>query len=302
MSNTPFARVIAAIATPFRSDFGIDFARLGAHARWLLDNGCDGLVLFGTTGEAASLTIEERKLALEMLVAAGIGAEKIVVGTGCCAIADTVELTKHAGSVRVAGALILPPYFYKGISDAGIGRTYDHIFAACGALLPPVYLYHIPQVAGAGVGPDLLGRLIDRHGGAIRGYKDSSGKWDNTRTVLARYPGIDVYVGSETLLVETLRAGGAGCISASVNVQPAAVRAMVESWRSGQADIGQTRATAIRQMLEKSGPLIPAVKAVLGRIHDHDGWAFVRPPLEPLPRLACESLFAELRTLGLKGV
>src|ERR1700722_15289333 len=195
MSNAPFARNIAAIATPFHADLGVDFEQLIAHARWLFDHGCDGLVLFGTTGEAVSLTASERKRTLEALVAAGISADKIVVGTGCCAVADAIDLTRHAADAGAAGALVLPPYFYKSVSEDGLARYYDLIISGCGTSLPPIYLYHIPQLAGAGISPDLVAKLVDRHGDQIRGYKDSSGDWSNTGAILARFPALDVYVG-----------------------------------------------------------------------------------------------------------
>jgi len=302
VSRTPFAHIIAAIATPFRADLGVDNERLTAHARWLFDHGCDGLVLFGTTGEAVSLTLDERKRTLESLVASGIAANRIVVGTGCCATADTVELTSHAGDAGAAGALILPPYFYKGVGDEGIAQAFDRIVTGCGASSPPLYLYHIPQVAGAGISPDLVARLIETHGGKIRGYKDSSGNWSNTQSILARFPALEVYAGSEVFLLDTLRGGGAGCISAGVNVQPSAVRDVMDNQRSCNADISQAAATAVRMALEKSGPLIAATKAVLSRIHRHEGWTTTRPPLVTLPDTAAERLLVELRALGLRGV
>jgi 4-hydroxy-tetrahydrodipicolinate synthase len=301
MTNSPFARAVAAIATPFRADLSVDFEHLIGHAHWLFENGCDGIVLFGTTGEAASLALHERKTTLERLLAEGISADSVVVGTGCCAVADTVELTRHAGMAGTAGALVLPPYFYKGISDAGIARYYDRVIADCGALLPPLYLYHIPQVSGLGISPDLVGTLVERHGDKIRGYKDSSGSWSNSQTLLNRYPALDVYVGSETLLLESLRAGGAGCISAGVNVQPREVGKVVEHWQSNEADSLLVAADDVRKSLEKAGPLIPAIKAVLARIHGHEGWAIPRPPLEPLPAPIAISLLADLRRLGIEG-
>jgi 4-hydroxy-tetrahydrodipicolinate synthase len=302
MPNAPFARVIAAIATPFCTDLAIDVERMIAHATWLFDHGCDGLVLFGTTGEAASLTLDERKRTFDVLIASGIAANRIVVGTGCCAIADTVELTRHAGAAGAAGALVLPPYFYKGVSNEGIVRTFDYIVAGCGPSLPPLYLYHIPQLAGAGFSPELVGKLIDTHGARIRGYKDSSGNWDNTQTILSRFPALEVYVGSEALLLETLRAGGAGCISGSVNVQPAPVRDVLDNFQSANADTLQAAASAVRTALEKAGPFVAVIKAVLCRIHHYDGWAVTRPPLDALRNAPAESLLSELRARGLTGV
>lgn len=302
MPSEPFAHVIAAIATPFRGDLSVDFGRMIAHAIWLFETGCDGLVLFGTTGEAASLTAGERKAILEHLVKAGIDAEKIVVGTGCCAVADTVELTKHASAIGCAGALVLPPFFYKGLSDEGIIRYFDRVIAECGSSLSALYLYHIPQTAGAGVSPDVVAALVARHGGKIRGYKDSSGNWSNTAAILSRFPQLDVYVGSETLLSENLRAGGAGCISASVNVQPGTVRRVYDGWNTREGEALQNAATGARKSLEQTGALIAAVKTIVGDIHREPEWATVRPPLDPLPQKAHADLLAKLRSYDLEGL
>lgn len=302
MSETPFARVLAAVATPFRANLGVDHERLIAHARWLLDNGCDGLLLFGTTGEAASLSVPERKRALEAILAAGLPANKIMVGTGCCAVADTVDLTLDVHAAGCAGVLIVPPFYYKGVSDGGVVRFYDEIVSACASALPPVYLYNIPQVSGVGVSPDVAATLLERYGGRIRGYKDSSGQWSNTATLLSRFPSLHVYVGSENLLLENLRCGGAGCISAGINVQPSFVRRVLELARGEAADEALGAANAVRQALEKRGPLVPAVKAALAKIHGQEEWALVRPPLDILPQPARDALISELRALSVAGI
>src|ERR1700733_4444605 len=173
-----FAHVLPAMTTPFKpGTFEVDTKLLATHARWLLVHGCDGLVLFGTTGEAASLSVAERKATLESLLEAGVDASKVLVATGCCATADTVELMRHAARHECAGVLLLPPFFYKGVSDAGVARAYDMAIAGCASHVPPIYLYHIPQISGVAIGSDLVAQLIDRHGDLIRGYKDSSGQW-----------------------------------------------------------------------------------------------------------------------------
>ena len=298
-----FGHVIAAIATPFRPrDLSVDFDILTAHAHWLLDNGCDGLVLFGTTGEAPSLTAAERKTILERLIQSGVCAGALLVGTSACAIDDTVDLTLHAAGLQCAGALLMPPFFFKGVSVDGARQYYDAVIRGCGGKLPSIYLYHIPQASGVAVGVDLVEQLIERHGASIRGYKDSSGQWANTREILARFPQLEVFVGSETLLLDNLRAGGAGCISAGVNVQPAAARRVYERSTAADAEKLQAEAAAVRKALERAGPIIASTKAILAELHQEPAWAVPRPPLEALGADARAKLCAELRTLHVAGL
>jgi 4-hydroxy-tetrahydrodipicolinate synthase len=303
MPPEAFAHVLPAMTTPFKpGNLEVDTKLLAAHAKWLLAHGCDGLVLFGTTGEAASLSVAERKSTLESLLEAGIAACRILVGTGCCANADTVELMRHAARLECAGALLLPPFFYKGVSEAGTARAYELAIAGCGSHVPPIYLYHIPQVSGVSIGPDLVGQLIDRHGDLIRGYKDSSGQWANTAEILSRFPKLHMYVGSEQLLLDNLRAGGVGCISASANVQPAGLRRIYDGWRGPDAAALQANATEVRLAFEKPGPLLPATKAMVGEIHGEPTWFTPRPPLLPLEAPARAALREKLHGLGVEGL
>jgi 4-hydroxy-tetrahydrodipicolinate synthase len=303
-ADTPaFAHVLAAIATPFRrDDLSVDFELLERHGRWLLNNGCDGLVLFGTTGEAASLSLAERSATLERLVNSGIEPGRVLVGTSACAIADVVELTRRCAELGCAGALIMPPFFIKGVSVDGALSFYAEVFARCGAALPHIYLYHIPQTSGVAVGPELVGRLLERFGTRIRGYKDSSGEWTNTVEIRTRFPQLETFVGSESLLLANLAAGGAGCISASVNVQPAATRKLFDEWRSDQASSLQSAAARLRKTLELAGPLIASTKAALAALHREPAWAIPRPPLVALSPSERGALESELRALGLAGL
>jgi len=300
LSKDPFARVVAAIATPFQaSGTGVDLELFSAHARWLLGSGCDGLVLFGTTGEAASLALAERKAVLEGLIERGVAPGRLVVGTGCCAVAETVALVVHAAQRGCAGALIVPPFFYKGVSEEGVRRCFDAMIEGCGTDLPPIYLYHIPQVSAVPLGPDLTGALIEAHGERIAGYKDSAGDWTNTAEIIRRFPQLHVYVGSEAQLLATLRAGGAGCISATTNVQPQASGRLAADWRSEAADTIQTGLTTVRKAMERHGQLISSTKAVLAEIHGEPAWRAPRPPLLPLGEAEEAALLAEMSELGL---
>jgi 4-hydroxy-tetrahydrodipicolinate synthase len=298
-----FAHVIAAIATPFRpGDLNVDFELLIRHAHWLLGNGCDGLVLFGTTGEAASLSLAERMAILERLLKSGIESRRVLVGTSACAVVDVAELTRRCAELGCAGALIMPPFFFKGVSVDGALRFYAEVFAACGTALPPVYLYHIPQNSGVAVGSELVGQLLERFGASIRGYKDSSGQWSNTAEIRARFPQLETFVGSEALLLSNLHAGGAGCISASVNVQPAATRELYDNWRSAQAASLQEAVLGVRKTLERAGLMIASTKAAVAALHREPAWAIPRPPLDALTqsqRLVLEFQLRELKLAGL---
>jgi 4-hydroxy-tetrahydrodipicolinate synthase len=298
-----FAHVTAAIATPFRpKDLSVDLDLLVRHAHWLMDNGCDGLVLFGTTGEAASLSLAERTVMLERLLESAIEPRRVLVGTSACAVADVVELTRRCAEFGCAGALIMPPFFFKGVSIDGALRFYAEVFDACGGALPPVYLYHIPQNSGVAVGPELVGRLLERFGTKIRGYKDSSGQWPNTVDILTRFPQLETFVGSEVLLLSNLKAGGAGCISASVNVQPAAARELYDNWRTARAASLQEAISDVRKTLERDGPIITSTKAALAALHREPAWAVPRPPLDALPQSERSALESRLREHGLAGL
>ncbi len=302
MPTEPFARSVAAVATPFtEGDLAVDHAALAAHVHWLLGSGCDGLVLFGTTGEAVSLSVAERKAALEHLIADGVPATGIVVGTGACALADTVALTRHVAAQGCAGALVVPPFFYKGVSDDGVRASYDRLIAACDEELPPIFLYHIPQMSAVPIGPDLTGALIEAHGGKIAGYKDSAGDWANTAEILRRFPHLQVFVGSEVNMLACLEAGGAGSISATINVQPQAAGRLARDWRNGGAAL-QATITAARETMDRYRPSVSSTKAVLSEIHAHPAWRTPRPPLLPLSEAERTALLADLRALNFEAL
>ena len=262
--------------TPFASDLSVDTARFLAHARALIANGAHGLAPFGTTSEANSLSVAERKTALEALVEGGIDPAQLIPGTGCCAAADTIELSSHATDLGCRGVLMLPPFFYKGVSDEGVFDAYAQVIKAVGPKLR-VYLYHIPQMSGVPITLGLIERLIDAFGDQIAGLKDSSGKWDNTAAVIKAFPQIDTYSASESLIPENVAAGGAGCISASLNVNPTGIRALVEGLNGPDHDALHTQVSAVRSIFEGL-PLIPAIKAAVAAQTDDPGFARVRPP------------------------
>jgi 4-hydroxy-tetrahydrodipicolinate synthase len=279
MARTPpFARVIAATATPFHDDLSVDYAHLVSHANWLLANGCDGLVMFGSTGESASLTLAERYTIVKALAAAGIAPSALLIGTGCCAIEDTVSLTSMALAAGCAGALVQPPFFFKGVSDEGVENFYRQLIDKVADARLRLYLYHYPQTVGVGVSPGLTARLLKRYPQTIAGYKDSSGDFANTMTIAKEFPTLDVFVATEARYLEFRESGGAGCVSATANVQSAAIRRLETALGTPAAAGLQAQVAAVRKVLEGAKG-ISSVKAMLAQIHASADWMRTRPPL-----------------------
>lgn len=273
--------------TPFTADLEVDTDRFLAHCRWLLANGAHGLAAFGTTSEANSLSVAERMALLDQLIAGGIPPTALMPGTGCCALPDTLALTRHAVNHGCAGVLLLPPFYYKGISDDGIYAGIAHIIERIADDHLKIYLYHIPPMASVGFSLALIERLLKDFPDAIAGLKDSSGDWSNTAAILKNFPSLAVFPGSETFLLDGLRAGSAGCISASANVNPGAIRALYEDYlRDGQdLDTSQQRLTLLRQTFQTQ-PMIPGLKAIIAHARTDPAWATTRPPLVPLKNAA----------------
>jgi 4-hydroxy-tetrahydrodipicolinate synthase len=294
------AGVLAPVLTPFAPDLAPDAERLARHCRWLLAHGCAALAPFGTTSEASSLSADEREWLLDQLLEAGLAPERLLPGTGCCALPDTVRLTAHAVRRGCAGVLMLPPFYYKGVSDDGLFRAFAEVIERVGDASLRVYLYHIPPIAQVGLGAALVERLLRAYPGTVAGMKDSSGDLANTQAMLDRFAGqgFDVFVGSERFLLATLRGGGVGCITASANVNAAAIDRLYRGWRSPEADALQEEVNRVRAAIERV-PVIPGLKEIVAH-HDHDpAWRTVRPPLVELSPPEREALLGELSRLEL---
>ncbi len=270
--------------TPMTEDLAPDAERFVAHLRWLLDNGCHGAAIFGTTGEATSFTVDERIALLEAALAAGIPGGRLMVGTGCCALGDTLRLTRHAVESGCGSVLMLPPFYYKGVSDEGLFASYAEVIERVGSSRLGIYLYHFPRLSGVPITPGLTEKLLTAYPTVIKGLKDSSGDPESTADFIARFPDLAVFPGTETLLLASLRQGGAGAITASANVNAAAIRRVYEAWRGGgggEAAALQERISAHRAALQAS-PLIPTLKRLVARERDDPAWLVMRPPLTPL--------------------
>jgi len=270
--------VLAPVLTPFDAKLEVDIPRFVAHCRWLLAEGCSALAPFGTTGEANSLSVEERERMLLALLEADIPAEKLMPGTGCCALPDTVRLTRAAARAGCAGVLMLPPFYYKNVSDDALFRSYAAVIDRVADPRLRVFLYHIPQVSQVGIPLQVIQRLREKYPQLVAGLKDSGRDFAHTKTILEHVPGFRVFSGNEKFLLANLRAGGAGTITATANVNARAiVRAFHERTEEAQAEIDRVRAS-FEQL-----PMIPALKAELARRNGDPAWRTVRPPLVEAP-------------------
>jgi 4-hydroxy-tetrahydrodipicolinate synthase len=300
--------VLAPVVTPFGADFSPDKERFIAHCQWLLSQNC-GLAVFGTTSEANSLAAEERSMLLDALVATGVDTSRVIVGTGCCSIPETVKLTSQAVKHGCAGVLMLPPFYYKGVSEEGLYRYFSEVVQRVGDTRLRIYLYHIPPVAAVGITPGLVERLLKSYPNAIAGMKDSSGDWNNTKDFLDRFAksGFDVFVGSESFLLANMRNGGVGTISATANVNPAAIHKLHAEWKNADAEDQQAKLNVIRDAFGKKYRMISALKQGIAICANDPAWAKVRPPLVELTPEQTKALAAELETIsftmpGLKRV
>jgi len=299
MNAKRLSGVLSPAITPFRRDLSTDTERYVRHAKWLLANGCSGLAVFGTNSEANSLSVAERMTLLEALVIDGVPAAQLMPGTGCCALPDSVTLTTHAVKLGCAGVLMLPPFYYKGVPDDGLFRSFSEVIERVGDSRLRVYLYHIPPVAQVPISIPLIERLLSRYPGTVAGIKDSSGDWSNTQALLDVFKGstFDVFAGSESFLLANLRGGGVGCISATANVNPGAIHRLFEQWKTPQADDLQAAISTTRATIQQY-PMIGALKAIVAHYGDDPAWVTVRPPLMELGADKSRSLVAELDQLG----
>ena len=286
--------VLSPVVTPFRRDYAPDPDRFVRQCRWLLSQDV-GLAVFGTNSEANSLSVDEKIELLDRLAAAGLDPARMMPGTGHCALTDSVRLTAHAAKLGCGGVLMLPPFYYKGVSDEGLYRSFAEVIERVGDARLRVYLYHIPPVAQVGITTGLVERLLKAYPAQTAGMKDSSGDWGNTKTFLDAFAksGFDVFAGSETFLLRNMRHGGTGCISATANVHPGPIARLCATWQAADADAQQARLDEIRGVFQKF-PMIPALKAAIAHYGGDASWSTVRPPLVELTPEQATALVSEL--------
>ena len=287
--------------TPLDAALNPDPVRFIDHLRWLLDQGCHGLVIFGTTGEAPSFSVEERMMLLERVVEAGLPPSRLMVGNGCCALGDTLRLTRHAVELGCDRVLMMPPFYFKNVGDEGLFRSFGEVIERLGSSRLKIWLYHFPQLSGVPLSFGLIDRLLTAYPQSIAGIKDSSGDAEHTLALIARYPDLAVFPGSDALLARGLRAGGAGCITASANVNASAIRGVYDAFESGgeALDARQEKTNRVRQALEKY-PLIAGLKQILAHYRKDPDWGYVRPPLVSLSEEEKRGLLTALSETGFR--
>jgi 4-hydroxy-tetrahydrodipicolinate synthase len=298
MRDAWFGGVNAAVLTAMRDDLSVDLDRMARHCRWLLANGCNGLAILGTTGEANSLGIGERLALMEGLIERGVPAHALLPGTGTTAITDTVLLTRRADELGCRGALMLPPFYYKNPSDDGLFAYYSEVINRVGGDIG-VYLYHFPAQSAVPLGLDLIARLLRAFPHKVRGIKDSSGDLAHTLAYVEHFArdGFEVYAGDDGALHALLTAGGAGSITAAANVASTVSARVYANWDRQSGAEAQTTLTAVREAITAVA-LIPGLKALLARHTGEAAWLNVRPPHLRLSPEATARLFAVFDACG----
>jgi 4-hydroxy-tetrahydrodipicolinate synthase len=288
----------AASLTPLNSDASVDLDAYLDHLRWLLDHGCAGVAALGTTGEANSFTVGERLALIRALRESGIPPDRLVVGTGCCAAPDTIALTRAVLDAGYANVLMLPPFYYKNVSEEGVFQSYAQVIESVGDARLRVLIYDFPQMSGVKISIDLLARLATAFKDIVVGVKNSSGDWPAMEAALERIPGFQVFAGTEQFLLATLQAGGPGCISATANVTSAELGALAADWAAGSGEARQQAITRVRLMLQQY-PAIPALKEIMAHATGRREWRRLRPPLINLSESDAAKLIEQAGAAGL---
>jgi 4-hydroxy-tetrahydrodipicolinate synthase len=296
-SKSNLQGVYSPVITPFHKNLSVNKKLLIKQCQWLLSQHV-GLAVFGTNSEANSLSVEEKIDVLNALIETGIDPNKTMPGTGCCALSDTIKLTEHAIQLGCNNVLMLPPFYYKDISDEGLFDSYSRIIESVNNDDLRIYLYHIPPIANVAITLNLIEKLKKRYPKIIAGIKDSSGDWNNTLAMLnENWPDFKIFAGSEVFLLKTLQNGGAGCISATANINPYSIYMLYKNWLNSDAIIQQENLNKFRNIVQKY-PMIPALKSIVGHYHQDTDWHRVRPPLTSLSLSNLHSLIKEIEAIG----
>lgn len=292
-----FSGILVPALTPFNQDLSPDADRFTRLCKYLLNEGANGLAIFGTTSEGNSISIAERSQLLDHLAEQGLDTSTLLPGTGACALTDAVELTRHSVNIGAGGVLVLPPFYYKNQSDDGYYAYFSEIIQRIGDARLKLYLYHFPQMSAAPISMELIARLHGDYPDTVVGLKDSSGVWDGTKQMIAEFPDMAIFPSSESLVNEGLALGAAGCISATANIQVGAIRKLIDAHGTPQAEALHDQVSTVRSVFE-SFPLVPALKATLAHDTGEASWAITRPPLVQMESQKVAKLLSSLDSLS----
>ena len=294
MIKERFSGVLAPVVTPFKKDLSPDTERFLDLCRWITSQKAN-LAVFGTNSEANSLSVKEKINLLEKLISSGISGDSLMPGTGCCSISETVELTKLAVSLGCRGVLMLPPFYYKGVTDEGLFTYFSEVIERVNDEHLSIYLYHIPPISQIPLSSTLVNKLVSKYPEVVAGIKDSSGDWNQTESFhKLNLPNFRIFCGSESFLLKNMQVGGAGCISATANVNPLAINELFENWAHPDAELQQNRVNKIRNIFQRY-PMIPALKETIALQSGDKEWSRVRAPLIPISKNQSDALRDELK-------
>jgi 4-hydroxy-tetrahydrodipicolinate synthase len=296
--NEPLQGLWCATLSPLDKRGAFDGARLATHAQRLFAAGVDGIAPFGTTGEGQSFSVAERRAGLDALIAAGIAPRRMLAATGCAALPDAIELTRHALAAGCAGALVLPPFFFKDVTDEGIYAAYAALIDGVGDNRLRLYLYHIPQVSGVGLSVAMVSRLAAAYPVVVAGVKDSSGSFDNSRELVAALPQLSIFVGHEPHLPALRKLGGAGTICGIANLYPRLMRRLydssLDSSPGGELPLIESVIAALMRF-----PIFGALKSLQAELSGDASWRALRAPLLPLSTADARALNQAVAAAGI---
>jgi 4-hydroxy-tetrahydrodipicolinate synthase len=284
-----------AALTPVDSAYRCDVARLAAHCRHLFDEGCDGVALFGTTGEGPAFGAGDRRRVLDELLTDGLPPERLIVSASTASLPDSIDLARQATDAGVAGVLLMPPFFFRdGIGDEGVFRYYTALIDGIERPDLRALLYHIPGASGVPVRPPVIRRLVERYPDNVVGFKDSGGDWGYTEELLRRFSKLAIFTGSEIHIHLALRHHGAGTICGLGNVIAPLIRRLFDA-------PGITERRRLVPLIQKAdslmsrGPFVACLKAWVAADTSDPAWARVLPPMAPIPGLEATRLAADFR-------
>ncbi len=298
--TTLFSGIYTASLTPLTSSYEPNLPALVSHVEQLFESGSDGVAILGSTGEANSLTIEQR---LDIISYCGrtLAPERLMMGTGSCALQDAIRLTQASIEAGVFSVLVIPPFYYKPQSDESVIRYYSELISSVDDSRLRIIFYNFPKLSGYNFSTEILQEFKERFGDIAAGIKDSSGNWENMLSITKNVPNFMVYSGTETLLLNILREGGAGCITASANLLAPECQLVYQAWRNDQqntAEQVQKELNVLRKALE-SYQFVSELKGLMALHTGSEHWQEMLPPFIPLLPSQVRELSEKINDLGL---